>query len=171
MDFEQLLKACYNDVVRYSRAMAGSAVDGDDLLQDALIRAWKGFPRLNDPDRFKFWLLKIIKNTHFSRSRLQWAKRMFGLEAAGYLPSTDVLPYEEKELVRMALKRLPEAQREALILFEVLNMSIAEVAMQQKITNSAAKSRLARGRIKLREAYQALSNMEARHGARVVQPG
>ena len=151
--------------------MAGSAVDGDDLLQDALIRAWKGFPRLNDPDRFKFWLLKIIKNTHFSRSRLQWAKRMFGLEAAGDLPSTDVLPYEEKELVRMALKRLPEAQREALILFEVLNMSIAEVAMQQKITNSAAKSRLARGRIKLREAYQALSNMEARHGARVVQPG
>ena len=53
MDFEQLLKPCYNDVVMYARAMAGSAVDGDDLLQDALVRGWKGFPRLKDPDRFK----------------------------------------------------------------------------------------------------------------------
>ena len=169
MDFEQLIKPCYNDVVRYARAMAGSAVDGDDLLQDALVRAWKGFPRLKDPDMFKFWLLKIIKNTHFSRSRLQWIKRAVCLENAAELTSPEVTSYDEKEFVIMALIRKPEAQREALVLFEILNMSVAEVAAHQKITNSAVKSRLSRGRKKLREAYEELLKMEAPHGSRVVQ--
>jgi len=171
LNFEQLLKANYNDAVRFSRSLAGSKANGDDLLQEALIRAWKGFPRLKDAASFKSWLLKIISNTHRSMCRRWWIKHIVGLDAALDIPHPTALPYEEKELVRLAMRGVPRAQREALILFEVLGMKVAEVAAHQKVSQSAVKSRLARGRAKLKTRYETLSKMETCHNAEPIRTG
>jgi len=157
VDFEESLKPIWDDLVRYSRALAGSREEGDDLLQTAMLRAWKAFPGLKEQDRFKAWLISIIRHTHISSVRLSWVKRMVGLEAAATVPAPDSLPFEEKELVRLALRSLPLAQREALILFEILDLPIAQIAVVQKVTVSAVKSRLARGREKLEQCYRGLS--------------
>lgn len=160
MNFEDCLKTCYEDIVRYSWALAGSKSEGDDLLQDGLIRAWKAFPRLRNHDLFKSWLITIIRNTHRSKKKIKWLKRFVSLEAATD-SSVEIDMYnDDHEVIRMALGYIPAAQREALILFEVLNMSVSEVARQQNVSISAAKSRLARGRKKLRSVYENLSNLE-----------
>jgi len=169
LDFEQLLKPCYTDAVRFARALADSKMSGDDLLQDALIKAWRAFHQLREPERFKSWLLKIISNRHRSMTRMQWFKQTIGIETAMNVPAVEELSYDEKELVRLALSKVPLAQRETLVLFEVLEMTVAEIAVHQNVTQSAVKSRLARGRAKLREHYETLSKMESYHEANVVQ--
>ncbi|MDP8229325.1 MAG: RNA polymerase sigma factor [Candidatus Electryoneaceae bacterium] len=171
MQFEQLLKPHYQDAVRFSRALAGSKHDGDDLLQESLIKAWKGLHKLKQVEKFKSWLFKIISNTHRSLARRQWVKRMVGLEEVADVCQPETLSFEEKDLIRQALRGLPRVQREALVMFEIMGMTIIEIADHQKMSQSAVKSRLVRGRAKLLERYQALSNTEVYDETGVVQTG
>jgi RNA polymerase sigma-70 factor (ECF subfamily) len=156
--FETSLQNCYQEMVRFARSLTRSPMAADDLLQDSLIRAWRGRKRIEDPDKFRVWLFTIIRNTFRSQRRRHWWKRMTGLEAATLLPAETGLPYEEKELVRMALQTLPPIQREAVILFEVVGLSIAEITQVQHAGESAVKSRLSRGRQRLRRAYLRLND-------------
>ena len=143
--------------------MAGSREEGDDALQDAMLKAWRAFDRLRDEDAFKPWMLKIIRNTSISRQRRYKFGRMLGLDAAGDVAVDSHIDYGDRELVRMGLGKLPLKQREALILYEVLGMSVSEIAAQQKAGESAVKSRLARGRRRLRDEVSALQPEEKGH--------
>ncbi len=163
MEFEERLREVYADAMRFARGLTGSATDGDDLLQDALVRAWKAYPRLRDRDRFRGWLLKIISNAHRSGERRKRLKRWLTLDFAAAVTAPAPLALEEKEVVRLALGRLPRAQREALVLFEVLGMSVQEICHFQGTSPSAVKSRLSRGRAALRNQYMRLSREERTH--------
>ncbi|MFC2150778.1 RNA polymerase sigma factor, partial [Calditrichota bacterium] len=70
------------------------------------------------------------------------------------------LPFEEKEVVRLALSKVPLVQREALVMYEILGMTVNEVASQQKVSQSAVKSRLSRGRARLAREYEKLAYEE-----------
>jgi RNA polymerase sigma-70 factor (ECF subfamily) len=168
MGFEQDLDRVYLDAVRYARGLAGSETEGDDVLQDALVRAWRAYPRLRDPGQFKFWLLKIIRNAHRNRARKAKVRKWLSLESASQVPAPQGVPFEEKEAVRQALRGVPRHQREALVLFEVVGMSIEEIARLQGVTASGVKSRLTRGRARLREVYQQLSGEEGDHAVEFV---
>lgn len=74
VNFEEALKRHWDDFVHYSRALAGSIDRGDDLLQESLVRAWRGYDKLKDSQAFKPWVLRIISNTHKSLVRLSWQK-------------------------------------------------------------------------------------------------
>jgi RNA polymerase sigma-70 factor, ECF subfamily len=156
--FETSLQGCYQEMVRFARSLTRSQMTAEDLLQDSLIRAWRGRKRLEDQDKFRIWLFTIIRNTFRSQRRRHWWKRMTGLENATHLPADTGLPYEEKEMVRMALQALPPVQREAVVLFEVVGLSIAEITQVQQASESAVKSRLSRGRQRLRQAYLSLND-------------
>jgi len=130
--FEEHLLPCYNDAVRFARNLAGSVMEGDDLLQDSLVRAWKGFPRLKERDKFSIWLFTIIRNTFHSRRRLRWWKMMTGIDTLSPIPAPEDSPVGDRDLVRLALRALPLVQREAVILFEVVGLSVAEVAQVQR---------------------------------------
>lgn len=168
MGFEERLQPVYLDAVRYARGLAGSEAEGDDLLQDALVRAWRAYPRLRDPGQFKFWLLKIIRNAHRNRARKARLRKWLSLDHAAEIPAHQGISFEEKEAVRHALRQVPRNQREALVLFEVVGMSIEEIARLQGVTVSAVKSRLARGRVKLRETYEAITGEEGNHAVEFV---
>lgn len=169
MGFEDQLKTVYLDAVRYARGLAGSATEGDELLQDALVRAWRAYPRLRNPGQFRFWLLKIIRNAHRSRAAKAKIRKWVSLESASEIPAPEGITFEEKEAVRQALACVPRNQREALVLFEVLGMSVEEIARLQGVTTSGVKSRLARGRVKLRDAYEALTGEEGNHAVEFVR--
>lgn len=163
MDFEHHLEPIYAEVVRMSRALAGSKADGDDVLQDALVKAWRAYPRLRDKDRFKPWLLKIIGNTWRSWLKKRRLKRWLSLDFAHEVPAAPMPDPEHADLLRRALQDLPVEQREALVLFELTGASLEDVARIQNASLSAVKSRLARGRTKLRDSLHRLDRREARH--------
>ena len=169
MGFEERLKPVYLDAVRYARGLAGSETDGDDLLQDALVRAWRAYPRLRNPGQFKFWLLKIIRNAHRNRARKARIRKWLSLDSAAEIPAYEGIAFEEREAVRQALRKVPRNQREALVLFEVVGMSVEEIARLQGVTTSGVKSRLARGRVRLRETYEELTGEEGDHAVEFVR--
>lgn len=171
MNFETLLRPVYPDLVRYARAMTGSRADGDDLLQDVVIKAWKSFPKLRDKDRFYPWMLQILRNTFRSNLRRNWLRNWLPLDHADILAAESGLAYEEKELVRLALQALPVKQREAVVLYEVLGNTVEEIATIQNVSLSAAKSRLSRGRLKLREQYHALNGTGNDHEQIIARTG
>ena len=150
MTFETQLQTCYQDLVCFARALAGTGDEGDDLLQDALLKAWQGYSRLRDPGRFRAWALSIITNTHRSRLRRQRWRHWLSLEAVRSLAVPQDMGYEDRRMIREALHRLPLEQQEALVLHEVVGLSVEEIAGVQHVSASGVKSRLARGRSRLR---------------------
>jgi RNA polymerase sigma-70 factor (ECF subfamily) len=159
-----MLKPVYPDAVRLARAMAGSAVDGDDVLQDALMRAWKAYPYLRDKQLFKPWLLKIIGNSCRSWQRRRKLKNWVSLDFARGRPAPQGRDLEHCDLVRKALQALPPDQREAVVLFELTGASLEEVTTIQGVSLSAVKSRLARGRIRLKDRLLQLERKEHWNG-------
>ena len=156
-----LLEPVHDRAAGMARRLAGSAMDGDDLFQEAVLRALDALPALRDPSRFPAWFYAILLSVHRNRTRGSFWKRFLPLEpddapardAVG--PDASDWDAEREQAARMAraLAKLPAPQREAVVLFEIEGFGIDEIAALQRVSPSAVKSRLARGRARLRGIY------------------
>jgi RNA polymerase sigma factor (sigma-70 family) len=148
-EFEDRLKALRPRLHRYCARMTGSTVDGEDVLQDALVKALHARARGAEVDQFEGWLFRIAHNASldFLRHRCRNA----------VVPLTDDIaaePLPEVDMVAVSFRtflQLPELQRCAVILKDVLGHSIDEIAGIAESTPAAAKSALQRGRAALRQ--------------------
>ena len=134
--------------------MTGSAVDGEDIVQDALIKALAALPNVGVLDNPEGWLFRIAHNTalDFLRRRAR-GPMMQNHEALDMIAAPD-FPDQHYEVAAMSLRtfmRLPALQRSAVILKDVLGHSLEEVASITGASEGAAKSALQRGRVRLRE--------------------
>jgi RNA polymerase sigma-70 factor (ECF subfamily) len=134
--------------------MTGSAVDGEDIVQDALIKALAAMPNVGVLDNPEGWLFRIAHNTalDFLRRRAR-GPMMQNDEALDMIAAPDS-PDQHHEVAAMSLRtfmRLPALQRSAVILKDVLGHSLEEVASITGASEAAAKSALQRGRVRLRE--------------------
>lgn len=152
--FERLLAPHHDAALGFARCLCGSHSDGDDLFQTALIQAYRHLDGLRHDGAFRSWLYRIIVNAHRNSVRRPFWKRLVPLgdhdAAAGGGPGDQ---HDGVERVRRALAALPLEQREALVLFEIVGMTVEEIARVQDTSVSSVKSRLARGRDRLRERY------------------
>jgi RNA polymerase sigma-70 factor (ECF subfamily) len=162
--FMQLLSPLHDSAAATARRLSRSAVDGDDLLQEAVLRAFEKLPSLRDEEAFRPWFYALLLNVHRNRSRRGFWRRFLSLErdmAPGFDPpgeDGDVWEEERRQAERASrdLAGLHAVQREAVVLFEIEGFSVEEIAALQKVSVSAVKSRLARGRDRLRRAYARL---------------
>ncbi len=153
--FARALRPHYHDAVRYCRALCArwAPHEAEDVLQNALLRAFQAHARLRDPDRFRPWLFQILTRTHATAARRHALRRLvpFPLDdgvALGLF--TD--PVEPEPALHAALARLGSKERAALLLYEVAGFSVEEVReVQGDRTASAVKVRLHRARTRLRE--------------------
>ena len=134
--------------------MTGSAVDGEDIVQDALIKALAALPTLGVIVNPEGWLFRIAHNTalDFLRRRAR-GPVLQNDEALDMIAAPDSRD-QDHEVAAVNLRtfmRLPPLQRSAVILKDVLGHSLAEVASITGASEAAAKSALQRGRIRLRE--------------------
>jgi RNA polymerase sigma-70 factor, ECF subfamily len=152
--FERLVGQLRPTLHRYCARMTGSAVDGEDIVQDALMKALAALPSVGAIDNPKGWLFRIAHNTalDFLRRRAR-APMMQNDEALDMIAAPDS-PNRDHEAATMSLRtfmRLPPLQRSAVILKDVLGHSLEEVASITGASEAAAKSALQRGRVRLRE--------------------
>jgi RNA polymerase sigma-70 factor (ECF subfamily) len=152
--FEQLVGQVRPKLHRYCARMTGSAVDGEDIVQDALIKALAALPSVGVIDNPEGWLFRIAHNTalDFLRHRAR-GPTMHHDEALDMIAAPDS-PDQDYEAATMSLRtflRLPALQRSAVILKDVLGHSLEEVASITGASEAAAKSALQRGRVRLRE--------------------
>ena len=151
--FERLVGELRPKLHRYCARMTGSAVDGEDIVQDALMKAFAALPSVV-VDNLEGWLFRIAHNTalDFLRRRAR-GPMMEHVEALEMIAAPDS-PDHDHEAATISLRtfmRLPALQRSAVILKDVLGHSLEEVASITGASEAAAKSGLQRGRVRLRE--------------------
>jgi len=161
----RLLAPVHDRAGATARRLCRSSVEGDDLLEEAVVRAYRKLHTLRDEARFQAWFYAVLLSMHRSRARRGFWRRFVPLDAAfapGEEPAGEDGRLQEEERQRAkrlsrALGRLPTLQREAVVLHDIDGFSMEEIAaMQGGVTISAVKSRVARGRQRLRRHYEGL---------------
>lgn len=171
--FTRLVEPLRRELHAHCYRMLGSSHDADDALQDALLRAWKGIARFEGRSTLRSWLYTVATRTCLdlveSRGRralpmdLSPSSERAVLEdpplteiawlspyKSGPYASSPVAQYEQREAVELAfvaaLQHLPGNQRAALLLFEVLGFSAAEIATMMDTSTASVNSALQRAR-------------------------
>lgn len=143
---------------RYGARLMGSVIDGEDIVQDTLVRALVALPDLAEMPPLRPWLFRIAHNRALDLLRSRAVRMTESIDAvpeAGDPANPD--PAEglmRQQAVKTAVSRfveLPVFQRSVVILKDVLDESLIEIAALLDISVDAVKGHLARGRARLRE--------------------
>jgi RNA polymerase sigma-70 factor (ECF subfamily) len=157
IDFARLLAAMRPKLHRYCARMVGSVIDGEDVLQDALIKAVEAHAAAaeigNAIENPEGWLFRIAHNT-----ALDFLRRRQRQQALHASEEVDMMPDQldavaSRQVAGASLRtfmRLPVAQRASVILMDVLGCSLREVCEVMECSLPAAKAALHRGRTQLR---------------------
>jgi RNA polymerase sigma-70 factor (ECF subfamily) len=136
----------------------GSVIDGEDVVQDTLIRALEALPDLDETTPLRPWLFRIAHNRALDLLRSRVVRKTEPMVAASdVVDLANPDPVEmlmRQEAVNTAVSRfagLPLVQRSVVILKDVLDESLVEIAVLLNLTVDAVKGHLARGRARLRE--------------------
>ena len=138
---------------RYCARLVGSAIDGEDVVQEALAKAFYALSLQPEVPPLKPWLFRIAHNTAIDFLR-RYERRF--VEPMADLPETPDLG-ADPEVMRAALSTfvaLPISQRSAVILKDVLGHSLDEISAATGTTVPAVKAALVRGRANLRARAQ-----------------
>ena len=166
---------------RYCARLMGSVIDGEDVVQDTLARALVALQdlELQNPDempQLRPWLFRIAHNRALDLLRGRAVRKTEPIEAAADVADQANLdPVEmlmRQEAVKTAVSRfaeLPIVQRSVVILKDVLDEQLSEIAALLDLPVDAVKGHLARGRARLREINaQAATLAEARPASAAV---
>jgi RNA polymerase sigma-70 factor (ECF subfamily) len=136
----------------------GSVIDGEDVVQDTLARALAALPDLDDASLIRPWLFRTAHNRALDMLRSRAVRNAEPIEAASNIADpTSPDPMEalmRREAVDTAVSRFAELstlQRSVVILKDVLDQSLAEIADLLDLSVDAVKGHLARGRTRLRD--------------------
>jgi RNA polymerase sigma-70 factor (ECF subfamily) len=153
-EFELLLVGLRAKLHRYCARMTGSVIDGEDVLQEALVKAVRARAQADDVVQPERWLFRIAHN-----AALDFLRRQARAQArqSNEDPETMVDPNDEQpdpELISTSLRtfmRLPTVQRSSVVLMDVLGYSLNEIGEIMDASLPAVKSALHRGRTRLHE--------------------
>ncbi|HEY4307557.1 MAG TPA: RNA polymerase sigma factor [Gemmatimonadaceae bacterium] len=141
---------------RFCTRMCGSVLDGEDVVQEALAEAFYTLPTLRDSTRFEPWIFRIAyhKSIDFVRrnKRRQHDTELDDASHAVIDVDDDLSDAPIDEALAMLVGELPAKERAAVILKDVLDYPLTEVADIADTTVGGAKAALHRGRSKLRES-------------------
>ena len=151
--FWQLIERVHKRALAYSEHLAGNPADGGDLYQDAVIKAFGAFEKLRETASFDPWFYRIINNTFKGRFRNPWWKRVvsrFVDIGSLEIPINPAGRYEARRQLDYAMQALSPDDRILVILAELENWSIAEIAGMRGKSEGFVKMRLLRAREKMR---------------------
>jgi RNA polymerase sigma-70 factor (ECF subfamily) len=139
---------------RYCARMVGSVIDGEDVVQDALVKAVQSLPAAGPIGNPEAWLFRIAHNTalDFLRRRNRQEALRSGEEVDMIADPVDSV--ESRQAAAASLRtfmRLPVAQRSSVILMDVLGCSLQEICSVMEFSLPAVKAALHRGRARLSE--------------------
>ncbi|WP_246486085.1 sigma-70 family RNA polymerase sigma factor [Kribbella qitaiheensis] len=177
--FDRLVGPLRRELHAHCYRMLGSSYDADDALQDALLRAWKGLARFEGRSSVRSWLYTVATRTCLDLVE-QRGRRALPMDLGpssdravldnpplteiswlGPYPDQPGDSYEQREAVQLAfvaaLQHLPGNQRAALLLFEVLDFSAAEIAEMMDTSTASVNSALQRARRIVNDKVPAVS--------------
>lgn len=138
---------------RYARSLSRNGDEAEDLVQDALVRAYEKQATFHTDGNIRNWLMSILHNTHIDRLRRKRSVERKHDSAAEMAEQS--APASQELSVRLAqiqaaFQDLPEDQREALHLVAIEELSYQEAADVLNIPMGTLMSRISRARARLR---------------------
>jgi len=153
--FDRLVGELRPKLHRYCARMTGSVIDGEDVMQDALIKAIEAFDEtVTNPEA---WLFRIAHNAALDHLRRRVRQESRHADEDPDMTIDPVAPAEERLAAAANLRtfmRLPVAQRSSVILMDVLGYSLDEIGGVTGATIAGVKAALHRGRTRLRALAQ-----------------
>jgi RNA polymerase sigma factor (sigma-70 family) len=158
---------------RFARWLSRSPTDADDVVQEAMLRAYRGFDALRGSD-VKAWLLTIVRNCHSTALRQQQRRALVPLPEEhdaqdGHAmvettpdPESAAMRRDDERTLDRLISQLPEEHREVLVLREIEDMDYREIAAVTSVPIGTVMSRLARARAALRTRWPKEVEGEAR---------
>jgi RNA polymerase sigma-70 factor (ECF subfamily) len=162
--FEVLVLPHLDAAYRFARWLSRSPSDADDVVQEAILRAFRGFDALRGSD-VKSWLLTIVRNCHLTAVKQQQRRGFVPLPeehdvhdgqsmiATTPDPESTSIRRDEKRTLDRLMAALPEEQREVLLLREIEELDYREIATITNVPIGTVMSRLARARAALKARW------------------
>jgi RNA polymerase sigma-70 factor (ECF subfamily) len=154
VEFDRIVRTYGEALSRVARGYVADAADHDDLMQDILVAIWRALPRFRGDSSERTFVFRIAHN----RACTFLARRRDLEPLAADAPVADPRPGADetldearrREVLARAVRTLPEAQRQA-VLLRLEGFSLSEIAALQATSEANVSVRLTRGRDRLRE--------------------
>jgi RNA polymerase sigma-70 factor (ECF subfamily) len=147
-EFDDFYTASFHRVTGQVYAMIGDRDEAQECVQEAFARAWAHRRKLERAEHPEAW----VRTTAYRLAVSRWRRTMRGRRptdrALGPAVET-AAPSESHVALVSALRRLPEAQRQALVLHHIADLSVHDVARELGVPEGTIKARLSRGRAAL----------------------
>ena len=155
--FMDLVRARVDRLFAIARRILRDVDRAEDALQDALVIAWRDLPDLRDPDRFDFWLQRVLANMcieHARRDRRRYSKlEVLNVDAHH---ATDLLGgVADRDVVDRAFRRLKPEERAVLVLRYYLGYEPAEIAETLGVAGGTIRARIHHAHRAMRAAIDA----------------
>lgn len=154
--FSEAYHPLHDRLVRFVQSQVWSREDIKDIVNETVLQTYERFETLRNQQALLSFMFTIASRQiykYLNSKKILFEKNGAFSENIKDSSATPDIKLEAKELVQ-ALCKLPDAQREALVLFEISGLSINEIQEIQGDSISAIKSRLARGREALRKMFE-----------------
>ncbi len=169
---ERLLMRAQEAAYRFGLHVCGGADDADDAMQEALIKTYRYASRIREPEAFRTWLYRTVKNACLisRRRRVDEPAHVLSLSAPaptedgeprtidavdpGRGPEDAAINARLRERLGRALRTLPPAYRLVIFLREMEGLTTREVARVVGISEGNVKTRLHRARLMLRQELE-----------------
>lgn len=148
-DFDAFYNATSRRVLHQMYAMTGNLADAQEVTQEAYARAWQRWKSVRHAGSPEAWVRTVAWRIAASR----WRKAKNGVAAMARhgVPDHAAAPGPDHVALVSALKKLPEAQRRAIVLHHLVGMPVEAVAHETGAPPGTVKARLSRGRAALAE--------------------
>jgi len=170
--WSQLVEATHRDVYTLCLRILRDSDDAAEATQDTYLKVWRNLSGFRGDAAFETWLYRVATNAALSKHRSRKRRRshearveddrLGQFAASGSVETAAGARLDVQQLERV-LGGLPQHYREAVVMRDVYGLSIGEIAKHMKISETAAKVRVHRGRKKLKETmYPRGDNDEVR---------
>ena len=166
--FQELIAETEKRAYTMALQLTHNPSEAQDLVQDTVVKAWRGFDSYMPGRPFLNWLLRIMQRAYLDNRRrenpIRKAESLNSMVSPSdgeiqELPIADSGPTPDEELIQSefrrelndALEELPIVYRQAIVMCDIDNLSYSEIADVQHTTVGTVRSRIHRGRKLLRE--------------------
>ncbi len=146
-EYSSFYLSSFSLLVRQIYAMTGDYNEAQDAVQEAFLRGWSRRARLSSAEPPEAWIRTVAWRVAISR----WRRARHGraLEQRHFVPEVVASPGPEHTALVAALRQLPAAQRQAVVLYHLCDLSVGQIAAETGAAVGTVKARLSRGRAAL----------------------
>lgn len=156
-EFERYYRQMYMPLGMYALRLCGSVDEAEDIVQEAFVRAWEQIDNGREPESFKAYIYRIVRNTALTRTD----KVFVSIDDMGEAVADEDIDTSERDAALWRqIDRLPERCRQVFLMSKRDGMRYADIAEELGISQRTVENLVAKAFSRLREAIEA-------HGGRV----